>query len=80
MFYNVVIGMIGALQTFEPVYILRTTETETSVMSAAFYLYRRTFEQANIGEGSAMSWLLAVVIVGLTIAQFRYSSWVNYEV
>lgn len=80
MFYNVVIGMIAALQTFDIVYILRNTETETSVMSAAFYLYRRTFEQANIGEGSAMSWVLALIIVGLTIAQFRYSNWVNYEV
>lgn len=80
MFYNVVIGMIAALQTFDIVYILRTTETETSVMSAAFYLYRRTFEQANIGEGSAMSWVLALIIVGLTVAQFRYSNWVNYEV
>ncbi len=80
MFYNVVLGMIAALQTFEPVYILRTTETETSVMSAAFYLYRRTFEQANIGEGAAMSWVLAIIIVALTTAQFRYSNWVNYEV
>lgn len=80
MFYNIVIGMIAALQTFETVYILRSTDTETSVMSAAFYLYRRTFEQANIGEGSAMSWVLAAIIVGLTIAQFRYSKWVNYEV
>lgn len=80
MFYNIVIGMIAALQTFEPVYILRSTETETSIMSAAFYLYRRTFEQANIGEGAAMSWILAVVIVMLTAAQFRYSNWVNYEV
>ncbi|MEO1667372.1 MAG: sugar ABC transporter permease [Chloroflexota bacterium] len=80
MFYNVVLGMIAALQTFEPVYILRTTETETSVMSAAFYLYRRTFEQANIGEGAAMSWVLAIIIVAITAAQFRYSNWVNYEV
>ncbi|MCL4255347.1 MAG: sugar ABC transporter permease, partial [Anaerolineae bacterium] len=80
MFYNVVIGMIGALQTFEAVYILRNNDTQTSVMSAAFYLYQRTFEQANIGEGSAMSWILAVIIVGLTVMQFRYSNWVHYEV
>lgn len=79
MFYNVVIGMIGALQTFEAVYILRNNDTQTSVMSAAFYLYQRTFEQANIGEGSAMSWVLAVIIVALTIMQFRYSNWVHYE-
>ncbi len=80
MFYNVVIGMIAALQTFEAVYILRSTDTETSVMSAAYYLYQRTFLQANIGEGSAISWLLAVIIVMLTVMQFRYSRWVHYEV
>ncbi len=79
MFYNVVIGMIGALQTFDAVYILRNNDTQTSVMSAAFYLYQRTFEQANIGEGSAMSWVLAVIIVILTIGQFRYSNWVHYD-
>lgn len=80
MFYNIVIGMIAALQTFEAVYILRTTTTETSLMSAAFYLYQRTFLEANIGEGSAISWLLAIIIVALTVFQFRYSNWVNYEV
>lgn len=79
MFYNVVIGMIGALQTFEAVYILRSPDTENSVMSAAYYLYQRTFLQANIGEGSAISWLLAVIIVMLTVMQFRYSNWVHYE-
>jgi multiple sugar transport system permease protein len=80
MFYNIVIGMIAALQTFDAVYILRTVDTENSVMSAAYYLYQRTFLQANIGEGSAISWLLAVIIVALTVFQFRYSNWVNYEV
>lgn len=79
MFYNVVIGMIGALQTFEAVYILRSPDTENSVMSAAYYLYQRTFLQANIGEGSAISWLLAVIIVMLTVMQFRYNNWVHYE-
>ncbi|MDX2077158.1 MAG: ABC transporter permease subunit [bacterium] len=79
MFYNVVIGMIGALQTFEAVYILRNNDTQTSVMSAAFYLYQRTFVELNIAEGSAISWLLAVIIVALTVMQFRYSNWVHYE-
>jgi ABC-type sugar transport system permease subunit len=79
MFYNVVIGMIAALQTFEAVYILRTPDTTDSLASAAYYLYERTFRQLAIGEGSAMSWILALIIVTLTIMQFRYSEWVHYE-
>lgn len=79
MFYNVVIGMIAALQTFEAVYILRTPENTDSLASAAYYLYERTFRQLAIGEGSAMSWILALIIVTLTVMQFRYSEWVHYE-
>lgn len=80
MFYNVVIGMIAALQTFESVYILRTTQNEDSLASAAYFLFVRTFRQLSIGQGAAASWILTVIIVTLTILQFRYSQWVNYEV
>lgn len=80
LFYNVVIGMIAALQTFESVYIISNPTTQDSLSSAAFFLYVRTFRQLAIGEGSAVSWTLAVVIVMLTVLQFRYSNWVHYEV
>ncbi len=80
MFYNIVIGVIAALQTFENVYILQTPLTVDSLQSAAFLLYSRTFSELHIGEGAAMSWILVVIIVTLTILQFRFSrSWVHYE-
>lgn len=80
MFYNLVIGLIAALQTFENVYILQTPLTVDSLQSAAFLLYSRTFSELHIGEGAAMSWILVVIIVTLTILQFRFSrSWVHYE-
>lgn len=79
MFYNVVIGMIAALQTFEAVYIIQTQQTESSLASAAYFLFVRTFRQLEIGQGAAASWILAVLIVLLTALQFRYSRWVHYE-
>jgi len=79
MFYNVVIGLIAALQTFEAVYIIQNTQTEQSIASAAYFLFIRTFRQLEIGQGAAASWILAVLIVLLTAAQFRYSRWVHYE-
>ncbi len=78
MFYNVVIGMIAALQTFEAVYLIQNTQTEQSLASAAYFLFVRTFRQLEIGQGAAASWILAVLIVLLTVAQFRYSRWVHY--
>lgn len=77
-FYNVVIGMIAALQTFEAVYIIQTQQTENSLASAAYFLFVRTFRQLEIGQGAAASWILAVVIVLLTALQFRYGRWVHY--
>lgn len=79
MFYNVVIGLIAALQTFEAVYIIQNTQTEQSIASAAYFLFIRTFRQLEIGQGAAASWILAVLIVLLTAGQFRYSRWVHYE-
>ncbi|MBN1565295.1 MAG: sugar ABC transporter permease [Anaerolineae bacterium] len=80
MFYNIVIGVIAALQTFEIVYILQTPLTRDSLQSAAFLLYTRTFSELHIGEGAAMSWILVVIILTLTVLQFRFSrSWVHYE-
>lgn len=80
MFYNIVIGMIASLQTFESIYILRRPETESSLSSAAYFLFTRTFQDLQIGQGAAASWILAVIILTLTVMQFRYSKWVNYEV
>lgn len=78
LFYNVVIGLIAALQTFEAVYLIQTQQTEQSLSSAAYFLFVRTFNQLEIGQGAAASWILAVIIVLLTAAQFRYSRWVHY--
>lgn len=79
LFYNIVIGVIAALQTFETVYILQTDSTADSIASAAYFLFVRTFRQLEIGQGAAVSWILAVIIVLATIMQFRFSKWVHYE-
>jgi ABC-type sugar transport system permease subunit len=79
LFYNLIIGVIAALQTFESIYVLQTPENVDNLRSAAFFLYERTFRQLEIGQGAAGSWILVVLIVVLTAMQFRYSNWVNYE-
>jgi ABC-type sugar transport system permease subunit len=58
---------------------MQTPTNQDSLASAAYFLYQRTFQQLFIGQGAAMSWILAIIIVALTIIQFRYSDWVHYE-
>lgn len=82
IFYNLVVGMIAALQIFEPIYVLyRDNSTlAPSAYSMVYYLWRATFRFNEIGYGSAISWLVMVIILVVTIIQFRLQNrWVQYE-
>ena len=83
IFYNLVIGMIAALQIFEPVYVLYRDNQPLapSAYSLVYYLYQATFRFNEIGYGSAISWLVLILIAMATFVQFRLQNrWVEYEV
>ena len=53
---------------------------DDSALFYSFYLYRKAFEQFQIGYASALTWILFVIILALTLIVFRSSSfWVYYE-
>jgi multiple sugar transport system permease protein len=83
IFYNVVVGMIAALQIFEPIYVLYRDNQPLapSAYSMVYYLYQATFRFNEIGYGSAISWLILVIIAVATFFQFRLQNrWVEYDV
>ncbi len=82
IFYNLIVGMIAALQIFEPIYVLyRDNSTlAPSAYSMVYYLWRATFRFNEIGYGSAISWIIMVIILIVTLIQFRLQNrWVQYE-
>lgn len=82
IFYNLIVGMIAALQIFEPIYVLyRDSSTlAPSAYSMVYYLWRATFRFNEIGYGSAISWIIMVIILIVTLIQFRLQNrWVQYE-
>jgi multiple sugar transport system permease protein len=80
-FYNIVVGIIATLQIFEQSYVLADNGGPAqSTYFVAYYLYRSTFRFNKIGYGAAMSWLLLVIILVLTLIQFRLANrWVYYD-
>jgi multiple sugar transport system permease protein len=83
IFYNLVVGMIAALQIFEPIYVLYRDNQPLapSAYSMVYYLYQATFRFNEIGYGSAISWLILVIIAVATFFQFRLQNrWVEYDV
>jgi multiple sugar transport system permease protein len=82
VFYNMVVGLITFLQIFEPIYVLYRDNQPlvSSATSMVYYLWQASFRNFEIGYGSAISWLILLLILALTAIQFATQRrWVNYE-
>jgi multiple sugar transport system permease protein len=83
IFYNLVVGMISSLQIFEPIYVLYRDNQPivSSAISMVYYLWQKSFSHFEIGYGSAISWLVLIIILIVTVIQFRLQDrWVTYDV
>ena len=86
IFFNLIMGTIGALQTFETAYILgntaggQTTGPDDSLLVPVVYLFNNAFQYFKMGYASALAWILFIIILGLTIGQLKMAPrWVHYE-
>lgn len=86
IFFNFIMGTIGALQTFESAYILgntgggSSTGPDDSLLVPVVYLFNNAFQYFKMGYASALAWLLFVLILGLTLGQLKLAPrWVHYE-
>jgi multiple sugar transport system permease protein len=77
--YNLLMGMIGALQTFARIYVLTGGGPNYASYFYNLLLYDNAFTYLKLGLASAQAWLLFVVILLLTIVMLRTSGrWVYY--
>ena len=77
--FNLVTCMIGAFQVFGEVQVLTDGGPYNSTQVYMLYLYRQAFTFFHLGYGSALAWVLFVLIVLVTLALLRSSrNWVYY--
>ena len=87
LFYNLIMGIVGAMQSFSFFYILLTSSGKNLNIPASdtgavymLQLYRAAFLNFRLGYGSAMAWVLFVIIMIMTLFVVRTArSWVYYE-
>lgn len=76
---NLILGLIGASQTFTQPYILTQGGPDYASYFYNLYLYQNAFEYFKMGLASAQAWFLFAVVLICTIAIFRSSArWVYY--
>lgn len=83
IFYNLVVGLIASLQIFEPIFVLYHDNQPlvSSTISVVYYLWQKTFSHFEIGYGSAISWVILVIILIFTLIQFKLQDrWVTYDI
>ncbi|MBV7333491.1 sugar ABC transporter permease [Chloroflexi bacterium TSY] len=78
--FNLIMGIIAATQSFTYFYIMTKGGPNNATLTFMLYLYRQAFDYGRLGYGSALAWLLFLVLGGVTLLVFRWSnSWVHYE-
>lgn len=78
--FNLIIGTIGALQVFVPPYIMTDGGPGNSSLMGVLYIYQVGFQNFDMGYASLLSWILFLIIMLLTLGQFRLARrWVYYE-
>lgn len=80
IFFNVTITAIGAFQIYESIIVLTNGGPGDSTRSVVMYIAERAFSDFQLGYASAISMTLFVIVLGVTVVQFRVRrAWVHYE-
>lgn len=80
IFFNLIMGIIGALQTFSQSFIMTNGGPVNSTMFYMLALYKRAFSDMQMGYACAMAWVLLVPTVLIILIVFKLIGVkVNYE-
>jgi multiple sugar transport system permease protein len=80
IFFNFVLGIIGALQIFTQAYIITDGGPQNATRFYTLLIYQRGFRDFKMGYASAMAWVLFGIILLLSLLVFRsFGRMVYYE-
>lgn len=80
IFFNLIVGFITSLQAFVQIFVMTNGGPANATLVYGLYIYRNAFQFFKMGYASALSWVLFVVIIAITIGQFVLARrWVYYE-
>ncbi|MGV8968407.1 MAG: carbohydrate ABC transporter permease [Cellulomonas sp.] len=80
LFFLAVVGVIGSLQTFVEVQLFTTDGGRNySAATVTYYIWEKAFVSNEVGFASAVALFFALVILAVTIFQFRLSRRWVYE-
>ncbi len=82
IFFNLVMGLIQAVQAFTQIYIVSEGQGAPagSSLVLSLYVFLSAFKYLEMGYASAIAWMMFVAIVVVTLGLFRSARhWVHYQ-
>lgn len=78
--FALITGLTGAMQVFDPAFIITGGGPNNGTMFYIFYLYNTAFRYAQLGYASALAFVLFIIGLLLALLIYRLSQrYVNYE-
>ena len=71
MFLVLTLGLIGTWQVFDQIYVMSQGNPAKTTLTPAYLSYRTAFRDFDYGSGAAISFVLFLIIVSLTLLQRR---------
>lgn len=79
IFFNMIMQMVNAMQEFNAPYLITNGGPMKATNLASMMIYENAFKYFRMGYASAMSWVLFIIIMVLTVIMFKTSNrWVYY--
>jgi multiple sugar transport system permease protein len=69
MFLVLTLGLIGTWQVFDQIYVMSQGNPAKTTLTPAYLSYRTAFKDFNYGSGAAISFILFLIIVSMTLVQ-----------
>lgn len=79
LFFVSVTGVIGGLQVFTQAFVITQGGPNDSTRFFMYHLYDQAFRNLRMGYASALAWLLFLVILVMTLIQFKLNRKIYYE-
>ncbi|WP_306430710.1 carbohydrate ABC transporter permease [Bacillus sp. EB106-08-02-XG196] len=83
IFFDLVTSTIGAFQIFQEAYVMSESGDGGPANSLVFFnlhMWNKAFEVFDMGYAMAMSWILFIIILVLTVFNLKIAPrWVHYE-
>jgi multiple sugar transport system permease protein len=79
-FFLLMLSVINSFQVFAQTYVMTQGGPLWSTLTLVYYIFQWAFQRFSMGYASALAWVLFLIILALTLIQFRFErEWVHYE-